>query len=189
MSINQCVSRHSQLQAAKAIKLGSVERRRTGRPHAILLALTLGLAIAAGLPILNGQQQEPSAKDKNLHVTVTVPARTELKIARQAGSIKIAQSDIDRGRLEMAAATQMTVKNNDRSGCLLLFEGMDWPFKKVLISGLDREVQISQPSSFIHLPYTSKPAAYTLSYSFELSEDAKPGEYRWPLSISLQPNP
>jgi hypothetical protein len=180
------VSRRSQLQAVEAKTFGRVVRRGSGRLYALSFASALALI---NLAALNGQQQGSGVKDTDLHVSVVVPARGELKISQQIGSITIAQSDIDRGRLDVAAATRMTIKNNDRSGCLLLVEGMDWPFKKALITGLDREVQISQPSSFIHLPYTSKPASYTLSYRFEFADDAKPGEYSWPFAISLQPNP
>jgi hypothetical protein len=183
------VNRQSQPQAVEAKIFGRVARRKPGRRWAWLFVPALFIA---ALPInqdLNSGQQSDSGKDSDLRVSVTVPPRAELKILKQAISIMLTQEDIDLGRLEVTAATHMTIINNDRAGCLLLLEGLDWPFKKALISGLDREVQISLPAAFTHLPYSSKPATYTLSYRFDLSADAKPGKYSWPFVISLQPNP
>jgi hypothetical protein len=150
-------------------------------PAFLLLTSPEGQSLSSG-------QSGSGAKGSNLHVSVTIPFRSELKVVSQIRSIAIAQQDIERGYLEMAAATKISVFNNDKSGSLLLFEGLDKPFKKALISGLDREVQVSLPAAFIHLPYNKQSASYTLSYRFDLTDDARPGEYNWPFSISLQSN-
>jgi hypothetical protein len=183
------VNRQSHPQAVEAKKFGRVARRRSGRHCAWLFVPAL---LIAALPInqdLNSGQQGDGAKDSDLRVSVTVPVRAELKILKQTTSIMLTQKDIELRSLEATAATRMTIINNDKSGCLLLFEGLDRPFKKALISGLDREVQVGLPAAFIHLPYSSKPATYTLSYRFDLSDDAKPGKYSWPFTVSVQPNP
>jgi hypothetical protein len=160
-----------------------------GRRWSTAALPALLILAAQGSQALNSGQSGERANNFNLYIAVTVPIINNLKVIYQTRAITITQTDIDRGHLEVAAATRMTIANNDRSGCLLLFEGLDQPFKKALVSGLSREVQISLPAAYIHLPYTKKPASYTLSYRFDLTDDAKPGVYSWPFTFALQSNP
>jgi len=140
------------------------------------------LIISIALPLLY-------RKTSDLRIEAVVLARHDLKILFQLPSITVTQTDVQKGFVDISNATQIYIYDNDRNGCDLLFEGLNWPFKKVLIYGLNHEVQINLPAAFIRQPYSKRPITATLSYHFDLADDTKPGEYQWPLSISLPPEP
>lgn len=124
-------------------------------------------------------------KNGVLRVTVTIPLRQSVTILSQASSIVVTLKDIQRGYVDIAAATRMVIRNNDKAGCLLLVQGLEPPFKKVLIYGFDREVEINSIESFVSQPYSKNELVKTLSYRFYLADDAGAGEYPWPLFFSI----
>jgi hypothetical protein len=116
--------------------------------------------------------------------TVVLP-NTELTTLYQAPLIVISDRDIERGYVEMAAATRLRIKTNQKSGYTLLIEGLGGPFREAYITGLAHEIQINSAGAFIHQPYSKKTVSAELGYRFILSETAKAGGYPWPLTISL----
>jgi len=124
-----------------------------------------------------------------LNVSVTVLPRRELKILYQTPSLTVTESDIEQGYLDIPAATKLYIHDNDRSGYVLLFEGLHSPFNQAVIRGLSQDIQIAQPAAYIHQPYSRQPITTSLSYHFNLVEGTKPGNYPWPLSISIPPGP
>ncbi len=160
---------------------------QTCRRHGVWLLLIpaiIILIISIAVPLRNMYRTSGE-----LRVEVTVLARHDLKILFQIPSITVTQADIQKGSIDISSATQIYVYDNSRDGYELLFEGLDWPFKQVLIHGLNNDVQINLPAAFIHQSYSKRPITAALSYHFDLAGDAKPGEYQWPLSISLPPEP
>jgi len=95
--------------------------------------------------------------------------------------MKIYVKDID---MESASCTQ--VRNNNPAGYTLTFQGIQWSLREVRVQGLANEIWITLGSAFVHQPYSRGAITAELSYRFLLSEDAKPGTYSWPLSISCQ---
>jgi len=120
-------------------------------------------------------------------VSATVLSRATLKIIHQTPELVVTNADIMRGYVEVRAASRIEVKSNSLAGYLLVFDGLCMPFKEVYVQGLTNEVQISSESGWIPQPYTRGAVAMELSYRFILSEDAQPGTYAWPLSISARP--
>jgi hypothetical protein len=147
-----------------------------------ILILILSIALPLAYYIFN-------TRSSTLLIQATVLHRQEIKILYQMPSITITASDIQKGYLYIPGATKLSIYDNNQSGYALLFEGLNWPFNKALVQGLDREIQISLHSAFIHQPYRKIPITETLSYRFNLADNAKPGEYEWPLSVSLSPIP
>jgi len=71
---------------------------------------------------------------------------------------------------------------------LLVFEGLDGPFKEVVIKGLGDEVTINSDGGWVAQPYNGRdPVMIELSYKFILSEKAMPGTYTWPLILYASP--
>jgi hypothetical protein len=150
----------------------------------ITASLTTALSLA---PFSDGNTALAGPMVSNFRVVVTVPIVTQISQLFQMPIIILSDSDIQRGYVDIQAATRFTVKNNNKSGYVLLFEGLRQPFKEVLIYGLAYDCQIDSAAAFVHQPYSKKIVSSELSYRFILSEDAHAGEYPWPLSISLQP--
>jgi hypothetical protein len=152
----------------------------------LVLPAILILLITISIPLMH---YNFSTKTANLLIQTTVLHRQELKFLYQMGTITVTESDIQKGCVDISGATKISVYDNNKSGYMLLFQGLSWPFDRALVQGLDHEVQVSLPSAFIHQPYSTKPVTETLSYHFDLADNVKPGVYQWPLSISMQPTP
>jgi hypothetical protein len=114
-------------------------------------------------------------------------AHSNLKVLFQIREITITNADIQRGFIDIKMASRIETRSNSPAGYLLNFEGLSWPFKHIEIYGLANDVHITSGSSFVHQPAARGPITIDLSYRFVLSEDAKPGTYAWPLTLSTQP--
>ncbi len=119
-------------------------------------------------------------------VSARIPALTSLKILHQEREIIITEEAIRKGYIDMESASRIQVKNNHPAGYMLTVQGLRWPFREVRLQGLAGEIWITSGSAFVHQPYRRGAVTAALSYRFLLSEDAKPGVYSWPLSISCQ---
>ncbi len=155
--------------------------------QSILIAAGLTAAISCASVLEGHELIATGVKNSDLRVKATVALRSQITILGQHPVLVLTDEDIDRGYVDIRAATRMTIKNNNKSGYILVFEGLGWPFREVLVSGLARDVQINSAGAFIHQPYARSTVTAELSYRFVLSEDARAGEYPWPLSISMQP--
>jgi len=156
--------------------------------QSVLLVMGLATAVIC-TQTLEGNQAFARAKGSDISVKAVVPLRAQLTILFQTPSLRLTDADIERGYVEIRAATRVSIKNNNKAGYILVFEGLSRPFKEVIISGLMRDVQINASGAFIYQAYTRNAVTAELSYRFVLFEDARAGEYAWPISLSLQPAP
>ncbi len=162
--------------------------------HALVLQsfITMG-ALMASLFIGHFFDVSNSAyaatKSKPLEITVSVKPHWSISVNYQKQSIHLSEEDVRRGYIDIPNATGLTIKDTSRSGFLLLFEGLSEPFKSVSVRGLPNagEVIITSKSALIHQQNKKSTINLNLSYRFYLSEGAKPGEYSWPITITLQP--
>lgn len=129
------------------------------------------------------------ARSKPMEVSVKVKPHFSIKVKYQVQSISISQEDISRGYIDVPQATGIAIRDTSRSGFLLIFEGLEKPFKSMSIRGLPNagEVLITSKHALIHQQNRKTSLDLDLSYRFYLSEDAKAGTYTWPITITLQP--
>ncbi|MBN1382721.1 MAG: hypothetical protein JXA41_13700 [Deltaproteobacteria bacterium] len=154
--------------------------------QSMLITATLTTALSLGF-VTDGHKALAGEKAYHLSVGATVPLVSEISSLFQIPIIILSHSDIEKGYIDIQAATRVTIKNNNKAGYVLLFEGLCRPFKEVLIYGLAYDVQINSGASFVHQPYSQKIVTAQLSYRFFISEGADAGEYPWPLSLTVQP--
>ncbi|MCX7982831.1 MAG: hypothetical protein N2572_07985 [Syntrophales bacterium] len=126
---------------------------------------------------------------KPLEVAVKVRPHWSIKVKYQVQSIQVSEADVKRGYVDVPHATGIAIRDTSRSGFLLLFEGLEKPFKSVSVQGLPGagEIFITSKHALIHQPNKKTSIDLDLSYRFYLTEDAKPGEYSWPITVTLQP--
>jgi hypothetical protein len=157
-------------------------RRRLYGIVLCILALLILLAVIA-VPLYKYIRSKETGA--SLRVSVSVLRRQNLEILSQVPTITIGENDIDRGYIDVPAATRLSLYNNDPAGCLLHFRGLAPPFEKTLISGLGGEIQIGNADAVVFQEYSKGTVIRVLDYRFYLSEDASPGEYSWPLTITI----
>ena len=117
-------------------------------------------------------------------VTATVVARVVMTADYQAPTLTITPADIDRGYVDIPAASRITVRCNALSGYLLTFAGEADYYSQVVVTGLTTPAIVSGQGGWLQQPYSQGTSAMQLSYHFVLSQAARPGVYPWPLELS-----
>lgn len=87
----------------------------------------------------------------------------------------------------IAADTTTVTVSATVTGFLLAFEGVGRPFREAHVIGLGSEKRIASFSGIVSRPNITGTVRMELGYRFILSEDAQPGTYAWPISISALP--
>ena len=88
----------------------------------------------------------------------------------------------------MPAASQIEVRNNSREGYALTFNTMANLFSAIQISGLGDRIELGTDGGTVAQRGTARQAvAAQLSYHFVLSNDVQPGNYDWPIMLSVRP--
>jgi hypothetical protein len=152
---------------------------------AIIATLSMGNLLGAQ----GAEAESPggSASTK-IQVSVKVLEQTSIKILNQAQEFVVTDADIMKGYVYIPAASQIAVKSNNPNGYFLTFEVMsdlNNVFKSISVDIDGREVQLSANGGLIHQPFIYGDMTTDLNYRFELSKDAKPGTYNWPLMVSV----
>jgi hypothetical protein len=150
---------------------------------ACALAIVVGLAPLPGLVPAAEAVQRSAA----MPVSVTVIANAKLKSSYQATQIKVTAADVVRGYVEVPAASRFTVATNSRSGYLLEFHPVGNLVESVQVGGLGNAVQLGADGGIIVQRGIPSPnLTHELSFRFSLSPDTLPGNYPWPLALSVR---
>ena len=153
-------------------------------------------ALIAALSMMNliGAVPEAHAGGSVMSAKITISAQvlehTSMNLVSQAQELTVTNADIQRGFINIPAASRISVKSNNPAGYLLTFEVMSGPlplFASVQVNVGGREVQLSPSGGWVPLPYVRGGAVLDVSYRFMLSKHAQPGTYTWPLIASVNP--
>jgi hypothetical protein len=152
------------------------------------LVAVLSLAPLSAVQAAEPVHQDASSVSSETKIAEEIQRHTALKVVHQTSELVITQADIIRGYIDIPAGANIEIQNNNLGGYMIFFKGIYTPFKEVLVKGLGGEVKINSNSGWITQPYNGRdPVMVELSYRFILSENAKPGTYAWPLTISVSP--
>ncbi len=178
------------------VESGAVEPHHLARGLRLQeMLVTAALVAALSMAEVAGAQEAPRGSapsatgSTRIQVTATVTSRATLRVLHQERMLVVTPEDVARGYVDAPAASRIEVRNNNRGGCLLVFEGVagpDGPFGKVSVRGLGRDVEIGPGGGFVPHPYAPAPVTAELSYRFSLAGDARPGTYPWPLQVSVR---
>lgn len=153
------------------------------------LIAALSFASTEGADVAHATESTGASKAR-VTVTARVLAHASIKFLYQAPELVVTNSDISRGYVEISAASRIELKSNNPDGYMLVFEGTNGQVdlvKEINVQGLGREVQIDAHGGWIVLPNEGlAPVTKELSYRFVLSENAQPGSYMWPLTLSVR---
>jgi hypothetical protein len=158
--------------------------------HKLLTAAIIATISMANILGVQGAAAESSSGSASAKIMVTaqVLERTSMKIINPAQEFVVTAADIKRGYVAVPAASRINVKSNNPHGYFLMFEVMSAPSSVIGSISVDvggKEVQLSPNGNWIHQPFIRAGITTDLNYRFELSKDAKPGTYSWPLMVSV----
>lgn len=172
------------------IAAGHASTSQVKRGLQLQLKLTgYALAVAIGLtPFVNWMPAAEAVQlNASIPVSVTVSAYAKMHMEHQTGQLTIGKADIARGYVEVSDALRFSVKTNSLSGYLLVFHPVGELFESLQIDGLGTTVQLgSDGGDIVRRGAATAPLSYTLSFRFNLNHNVTPGNYPWPLQLSVR---
>ena len=148
------------------------------------------IAALASLSAIVAQAQQTKAAPAKLRVVARVAAFFRLQVQYQAAVFSVARDDIERGYIDVAAASRFSIASNSRAGYVVDFFPIGDLFSAVIISGLSAAVELSSDGGTVNvmqLATSPLTEARVLAYRFLLRPELQPGIYPWPLKLSVHP--
>ncbi len=151
--------------------------------NAYALALLVGLAPLA--PMVPPAQA--GLASSTLAVSVTVIAEAKMQTRYQAAQLKITEADVERGYVEVQAASRFSVSTSSRAGFFIEFHPVGNIFDSVQVVGLGRAFQLGVEAGTVIMRGPQVPnQIHDLNYRFMLRSGTLPGDYPWPLQMSVR---
>ncbi len=144
------------------------------------------LAVSVGLaPWI--RPAEAAQQSAAMSVSVTVVANAKMLTQFQATQLSVSEADVARGYLDVSAGSRFSISTNSHTGYVINFTPTNNIFDSVQISGLRNSVQLgSDGGSVVQRTPMVKNQSHELSFRFTLNQDVKPGNYSWPLLLSVR---
>lgn len=150
-------------------------------------ALIFSMSLAA-LPPMVAPLAEAATMSAAMPVSATVIANAKANVEHEVTQIKVLQSDITRGYIDVAGAMRFSVLSNSPNGYLMVFNPVGMLFKSVEVSGLGNIISLGIDGGAIVQRGLATPGqTHELSFRFMLNPDVSPGTYSWPLQLSVRP--
>jgi hypothetical protein len=125
---------------------------------------------------------------RSISVGATVLPVIKLEVQQQVAQLSISRTDIERGYVDVPAASKIEVRSNSKNGFTLAFNTMVGMFQGVQVTGLGSLVELgTDGGSVAHRTNSRGPVALLLGYRFVLAKGIQPGNYAWPIALSAQP--
>jgi hypothetical protein len=150
---------------------------------ACAVAVTVGLAPMAVL----APSAQAAQKSAAMAVSVTVVTNAKMLTSFQAEQVSVTAADVARGYVEIAAASRFSVVTNSRSGYRLVFHPVGNLFESVQVGGLGNVVQLGPDGgAIVQRGPLPRNLEHELSFRFSLNPQTLPGNYPWPLQLSVR---
>lgn len=163
------------------VAAGLVSTDRLARALRLQRKLVLAALFGAVLSPANAAETR-GYMSVTAHVVDTVGIRS----LHQARDIVISASDVERGFVEIAAASRLEVRNPRPS--VFEFRGVGRLFRAVRISSSAGTAEFgAEGGTLLAKPDDTGLSSVALDYRFELSPGTQPGRHKWPLALTVLP--
>jgi hypothetical protein len=127
-------------------------------------------------------------RSNTMAVSAFVMQNTRLHVLSQATQLTITEANIERGYIDVPAASQIEVKSNSRDGFALVFNSMSDLFEAVQITGLGPTVELGTEGGTVVQRRNAQQQSVLLQlgYRFIFSKKVRPGNYAWPIALSAR---
>lgn len=121
-----------------------------------------------------------------MSVTANVVETVGVRSMYQARDIDISAEDIERGYVEISAASRIEIRNSKPS--LIEFRTVGDVFRSVTVKGAAAIAEFgARGGSLLQKPSGSGVSELAFDYRFELTAGVKPGRHKWPLALTVLP--
>ena len=112
----------------------------------------------------------------------------QMRLIAHPSVLEVTAEDVAAGKVTITGPS-VDLHVNDRFGYVVRAEIVNAAFAALRISGLPAPIVATGPVAIANMPSMvgrAKPQPYPVSYELQLSSDAVPGRYSWPVALSLQ---
>lgn len=167
------------------VEKGCIARRKSFRSHDIIIAATVVVAVAIAVAGQAGRAYAGPSACK-VRISARVIAHSHMKVLYQVSRVRVTQTDIRRGFIDIDSASRLEVRSNDPQGYIFTFRGAYMtPFSAAYVKGNGTNVYIDGGQASARRPYVRGAEMVEFSYRLMLSDDAQPGTYAWPITIEV----
>lgn len=165
----------------------------TPRSVAQGLRLQRGLMAAAVAALLALGPGLPDARAGGAEGGISVSARVvpyaRLEVLAQPTTLHVTPADAARGYVEVDGISRFSIRSNSPRGHALVVEGRSEILTGVVIRGLGPDVALAVAGGTLLRPPADPRAAIEIrpGYRFALAPGTPPGEYPWPVTLSILP--
>jgi hypothetical protein len=155
-----------------------------------------GLALVASLasPSLHAEANTAHGGSKastHLNFRIVIPAIVRVKALTQASGVTITQHDVDRGHLDVDAASTLMLTSNSRKG-YIVSANFDAEILKSIEVKLPNKTLHADTSRGTKTMHVDSPILVDevvgVSYRLYLKPGLKAGHYHWPVALAFMPN-
>ena len=157
--------------------------KTTGTQLFAAIALA-ALAWCGNLPAFAGERRA----EANLDVTIVIPRVLSMKLLDHPRTLRVTEADIARGEV-VIRGTRVELVANSRNGYRVHAELRHAAFAGVDLQGLDSPIEVRGQAAVAWMRSAigaPRPGAAPVEYRFRLAADAQPGEYAWPVALTLE---
>jgi hypothetical protein len=163
---------------------GQVERSLSLQRKLVACALSVALWLASSGAVTDANAgQVKGSMQVSAMVASWAPA---VQVDHQAAQLTVTPDDIARGYVEVPAASQFRILGGARSGWLIDFFARGQIFTSAQIEGFGGIAQVGADGGTLFQKDRSPDGVTRLSYRFTLGADVQPGNYQWPLAMSVR---
>lgn len=144
------------------------------------------LALGPGLP---GTAAAAGGAEGGVSVSARVLPYARLEVLAQPSSLHVTAVDAARGYVEVDGVSRLSIRSNSPRGYALVVEGRSEILTGVVIRGLGPDVALAVAGGTLLRPPADPRAAIEIrpGYRFALAPGTPPGEYPWPVTLSILP--
>jgi hypothetical protein len=162
-----------------------VKRGLTLQRKLVGSALIAAMSLVAAPAVQSAYAAEPHTA--KLTVMARIATFFRMQVDHQAAALTVTARDVERGYVEVPAASNFSVVTNVQDGFVIDFRPRSDVFRSVLVTGLQNPVEIgAQGGAATNNAPHGRTTFHQLGYRFTLRPDLQPGEYPWPLEISVR---
>jgi hypothetical protein len=165
--------------ASRLERAPSLQRKLIGAALAVALSLVTALTAPGAFAA--------DASTTKLMVMARIATFFRMQIEHQAPALTVTARDVERGYVEVPAASSFSVVTNTQDGFLIEFRSRSDMFRSVVVTGLQAPVEIgAQGGTATNNAPHGRTTSHQLGYRFNLRPDLPPGDYAWPLELSVR---
>jgi hypothetical protein len=154
----------------------------------------IGLALTTGVMTNTAHAETNNARGGtsaavHLNFRIVIPAIVRVKSLSQAASITIEQAHIDRGYIDLDAASSLQLTSNSRRGYMLSANFNAELLEKIEVKLPHKTFHANARSTNMHIESPILiDEVVGVSYRLYLKSHVQAGEYQWPVALTFTPN-